>query len=190
MAKVLDRLEEAGANVADFDFNDWRSDTRATEDEGRQERHYPAYYDQQQQRGNEVDLGPLIGRKRGFRTRERVPYSGGLGGMEEVDEEIENHVNGKEDKIQEHRGRKEFVISATPATPKAKSDYTFTVVSPEHVVEKRGKGKGKERAIDTDMMDGDDMEVQKSMLIDGMPSFAEDKVNITDLDYDISRRSP
>lgn len=34
-----------------------------------------------------IDIGPLIGRKRGFRTKERVPDSGGLGGMQMVDEE-------------------------------------------------------------------------------------------------------
>lgn len=29
-----------------------------------------------------TSLGPLLGRKRGFRTRERIPFSGGLGGVE------------------------------------------------------------------------------------------------------------
>ncbi|KAI0743171.1 hypothetical protein C8Q80DRAFT_1273710 [Daedaleopsis nitida] len=31
-----------------------------------------------------VDLGPLIGIERGFRTRERIPFSGGMGGVELV----------------------------------------------------------------------------------------------------------
>jgi uncharacterized protein len=31
-----------------------------------------------------VDLGPLVGRERGFRTRERIPWSGGMGGVEMV----------------------------------------------------------------------------------------------------------
>ena len=31
-----------------------------------------------------IDLGPLIGIERGFRTRERVPHSGGMGGVELV----------------------------------------------------------------------------------------------------------
>ena len=31
-----------------------------------------------------VDLGPLIGIERGFRTRERIPSSGGIGGVELV----------------------------------------------------------------------------------------------------------
>jgi len=37
-----------------------------------------------------VDVGPLVGRKRGFRTRERIPFSGGLGGMEMVIDEDES----------------------------------------------------------------------------------------------------
>ena len=32
--------------------------------------------------GGEVDLGPLVGAPRGFRTRERVPFGGGMGGVE------------------------------------------------------------------------------------------------------------
>ena len=28
-----------------------------------------------------VDLGPLVGRKRGFKTKERIPFSGGMVGM-------------------------------------------------------------------------------------------------------------
>ncbi len=31
-----------------------------------------------------VDLGPLVGIERGFRTRERIPSSGGMGGVEMV----------------------------------------------------------------------------------------------------------
>ena len=31
-----------------------------------------------------VDLGPLVGVERGFRTRERIPFSGGMGGVEMV----------------------------------------------------------------------------------------------------------
>lgn len=32
-----------------------------------------------------VDLGPLVGIERGFRTRERIPSSGGMGGVEMVE---------------------------------------------------------------------------------------------------------
>ena len=28
-----------------------------------------------------LDLGPLVGRKRGFKTRERIPFSSGMAGM-------------------------------------------------------------------------------------------------------------
>ena len=31
-----------------------------------------------------MDLGPLVGVERGFRTRERIPSSGGMGGVELV----------------------------------------------------------------------------------------------------------
>jgi hypothetical protein len=40
--------------------------------------------------GEKVDLGPLIGKERGFRTREKVPWSGGMGGVEmDVDIDVE-----------------------------------------------------------------------------------------------------
>ena len=38
----------------------------------------PTGSDQQEQH---VDLGPLVGRKRGFKTKERIPFSGGMVGM-------------------------------------------------------------------------------------------------------------
>jgi hypothetical protein len=34
--------------------------------------------------GEQVNLGPLIGVERGFMTREKVPWSGGMGGVEMV----------------------------------------------------------------------------------------------------------
>ena len=33
------------------------------------------------QQGQRIDLGPLVGRKRGFKTREWIPLSSGMGGM-------------------------------------------------------------------------------------------------------------
>ncbi|KAG6824335.1 hypothetical protein H0H92_007164, partial [Tricholoma furcatifolium] len=39
------------------------------------------------------DLGPLVGTTRGFKTRERVPGSGGLGGVEMDDEETEDELD-------------------------------------------------------------------------------------------------
>ena len=32
-------------------------------------------------KGKDIDLGQLVGSMRGFRTKERVPMSGGMGGM-------------------------------------------------------------------------------------------------------------
>ncbi|KAF8627262.1 hypothetical protein AX15_004454 [Amanita polypyramis BW_CC] len=39
-----------------------------------------------------VDLGPLVGARRGFKTKERVPFSGGLSGVEMCDEESQNPI--------------------------------------------------------------------------------------------------
>jgi hypothetical protein len=40
-------------------------------------------------KGRDIDLGPLVGSTRGFRTKEKVPMGGGLGGMEmDRDEEV------------------------------------------------------------------------------------------------------
>ena len=42
-----------------------------------------------------IDIGPLVGRKRGFRTRERIPFSGGLGGMQmAADEDVPGNGKG------------------------------------------------------------------------------------------------
>ncbi|KAG6809647.1 hypothetical protein H0H92_015408 [Tricholoma furcatifolium] len=41
------------------------------------------------------DLGPLVGTTRGFKTRERVPGSGGLGGVEMDDEETEDELDAR-----------------------------------------------------------------------------------------------
>lgn len=42
-----------------------------------------------------VDLGPLVGKTRGFKTRERVPWSGGMSGVEmDVEEDRDVDVDG------------------------------------------------------------------------------------------------
>jgi len=41
--------------------------------------------------GRDIDLGPLVGSTRGFRTKERVLMSGGLGGMQ-MDGDVEAPV--------------------------------------------------------------------------------------------------
>jgi len=41
----------------------------------------------------EVDLGPLVGRKRGLKTRKRIPFSGGMGmEVESTAGEVERRV--------------------------------------------------------------------------------------------------
>ncbi len=101
MANAVERLENAGADFSNWtpqDTNERRSsygwDQYGTDDEGRQERGLPPYR-AHQPAWPDADLGPLIGRKRGFKTRERVPLSGGLGGMEEVNEEADAKKRGK-----------------------------------------------------------------------------------------------
>ncbi|KAJ3504381.1 hypothetical protein NLJ89_g7960 [Agrocybe chaxingu] len=41
-----------------------------------------------------VDLGPLVGRKHGFKTHERIPFSGGMDGMKMVLPEPDNEDRG------------------------------------------------------------------------------------------------
>lgn len=172
MANAVERLENAGADFSNWtpqDTNERRSsygwDQYGTDDEGRQERGLPPYR-AHQPAWPDADLGPLIGRKRGFKTRERVPLSGGLGGMEEVNEE----ADAKKRENGQKRGRtngKAFVVSAMPQTPKTSPVFTLSVVSPDG--ENRGKGKGKGRAVDDDveMRDGDGLEPQRSAPVDG-----------------------
>ncbi|KAJ3505400.1 hypothetical protein NLJ89_g7437 [Agrocybe chaxingu] len=61
--------------------------------------HHGMTSDDEREKG--VDLGPLVGRKRGFKTRERIPFSGGMGGMEMVLPE----QDGKD------RGRKKVTVN-------------------------------------------------------------------------------
>ncbi|KAH8092252.1 hypothetical protein BXZ70DRAFT_951930 [Cristinia sonorae] len=42
-------------------------------------------HDKESETEGKVDLGPLVGKKRGFRTREKIPMSGGMSGVEMVD---------------------------------------------------------------------------------------------------------
>ncbi len=87
-------------------------------------------------------MGPLLGRKRGFRTRERIPFSGGLGGVE-MAVEADNGVGfvwvGK---LADNRERDlppplpGFVVSPSSPSPKAK-----------------GKAKAVDGDVDVDMQD-------------------------------------
>ena len=75
-----------------------------------------------------IDLGPLIGTERGFRTRERIPFSGGMGGVE--------------------------LVSPTPseAGPSRLSGGARKVSFPEdlHSASKGKDRKGKSRAVEDD----------------------------------------
>ncbi|KAJ8503462.1 hypothetical protein ONZ45_g10843 [Pleurotus djamor] len=42
-----------------------------------------------------IDLGPLVGTQRGFRTREKLPHSGGIGGVEMCDDPAPSNWKGK-----------------------------------------------------------------------------------------------
>jgi hypothetical protein len=51
--------------------------------------------DQPKEVDSEIDIGPLVERKRGFRTKGRIPYSGGLGGIQMMaDEEVLGNGKG------------------------------------------------------------------------------------------------
>ncbi|KAF8188746.1 hypothetical protein BJ912DRAFT_851154 [Pholiota molesta] len=136
--------------------------TRAPDDAGRQERGLGLG------RWADVDLGPLVGAKRGFRTRERVPYSGGMGGMELVEDDGDFELadgNGKargtgkrEGKRDEMRvnGRRVLAgraaVDAGAEAEAGESGFTFSVVPPNGAAEpvdvREGrKGKGKARAM-------------------------------------------
>lgn len=78
------------------------------------------------------DFGPLVDVKRGFETRERVPFSGGLSGVEFVSED-------------EDMGAGPSRISAAPELP------MLTVTSPTPRKGKKDvKGKGKAMEISDD----------------------------------------
>ncbi|KAG6826778.1 hypothetical protein H0H92_014502 [Tricholoma furcatifolium] len=65
-----------GEKAADFAFNAMQRFVASSDDP----RHRP-------------DLGPLVGTTRSFKTRERVPGCGRLGGVETDDEEVEDKLN-------------------------------------------------------------------------------------------------
>jgi len=52
-----------------------------------------------------IDLGPLIGHRRGFRTREKVPFSGGLTGVEMVTLEPMSRATSSSSTDSEPHGR-------------------------------------------------------------------------------------
>ena len=66
------------------------------------------------QKEQRVDLGPLVGQKRGFKTKERIPFSGGMVGM----------VMCRDNEVSPHQS-----LPASPSSP---------ILS-----ERNGKGKGR-----------------------------------------------
>ena len=52
-----------------------------------------------------IDIGPLIGHPRGFRTREKVPFSGGLTGVEMVTPEPMSRATSSSSTDSEPHGR-------------------------------------------------------------------------------------
>ena len=95
--------------------------------------------------GDSVDLGPLVGQERGFLTRERVPWSGGMGGVEMVDTETEIEA-GPATLAKVDTPRTQFadlpILTLSPATasPSPKKNGSWVSAS-----------KGKERAVDVDV---------------------------------------
>jgi len=52
-----------------------------------------------------IDMGPLVGHRRGFRTREKVPFSGGLSGVEMVTLEPMSRATSSSSTDSEPHGR-------------------------------------------------------------------------------------
>lgn len=71
-----------------------------------------------------IDLGPLVGRRRGFRTREKVPFSGGLAGVEMVTPEPMSRATSSSSTDSEPHGRLDGDIMpqlTAPSTPNPSS---------------------------------------------------------------------
>ncbi|KDQ60399.1 hypothetical protein JAAARDRAFT_605198 [Jaapia argillacea MUCL 33604] len=104
---------------------------------------------QKNQKGG-VDLGPLVGVERGFRTREKVPWSGGMSGVEMVQSPA--HASGSrsrpgyegaENVERERSERSSSVAEVARAFRAGQQKEKRTVSAPAPVV--NGKGKGKDR---------------------------------------------
>jgi uncharacterized protein len=89
-----------------------------------------------------ADLGPLVGVKRGFKTRERVPFSGGLSGVEFVSED-------------------EDMEAGPSRTAMAPELPMLTVTSPSPMKRKKDV-KGKGRAMDISEEEDGLLTVRKS----------------------------
>ncbi|KAI0673295.1 hypothetical protein C8Q78DRAFT_1137627, partial [Trametes maxima] len=91
-----------------------------------------------------VDLGPLIGVERGFRTRERIPFSGGMGGVEMVPPTEE------EADVEMEAGPSRARVHAEPQTARRVSFPDDLLSPPVKARRSRKDRKGKARADDGD----------------------------------------
>ena len=95
-----------------------------------------------------IDMGPLVGRKRGFKTRERIPHSGGIGGME-IWREDDASTSGKgRGLVWDGPKTKEKVSGIQGYEHPALPNFMLVPSSPSR--------KGKEKAVheDVEMADG------------------------------------
>ncbi|KAF9522010.1 hypothetical protein CPB83DRAFT_865073 [Crepidotus variabilis] len=105
-----------------------------------------------------VDMGPLVGRKRGFRTKERLPGSGGMGGMEMELDERSTSSPGPSSSSSKHKGRGVVLIGREKDLPPPPPSFVLAPPSPTPTPTSRSSWKGKERAVegvvDFEMLDG------------------------------------
>ena len=106
-----------------------------------------SHSEEEHSRALKVDLGPLVGVERGFRTRERVPMSGGMSGVEMVDDHAPRRYPWNPEQNPE-AGPSRLPLSQEPPLPAS--------------VSKKWDRKGKGRATDDEMeVDGAGSSVDK-----------------------------
>jgi len=77
-----------------------------------------------------VDLGPLVGHRRGFRTREKVPFSGGLTGVEMVTmEPMSRTTSSSSTDSEPHGGLLDGDIKPQPAVTSTPKPFSVSSTS-------------------------------------------------------------
>ncbi|EED83830.1 predicted protein [Postia placenta Mad-698-R] len=104
-----------------------------------------------------VDLGPLVGRERGFRTREQVPLSGGMTGVEMAPPPRALVVPRLQERQTSEGGRRRFAgrgraVTQPERQSKTKAALRASSVPPAHHARDR---KGKSGAVPTTLEDKD-----------------------------------